>query len=494
MTHALLCLSLALPMSLGASAALAQSPEPDPVLDQQLVLSEMAGTPVAPDAGITATFASDGSLSGLGGCNSYSAAWQSDGTSLTIGPIAATLKACDEATDALESQYFRILQDAATSSLDGSALTIAAADGTTLVYGGDAPVPALVGAWQLSTFGGTAVPRGTVATAIFGADGSLTGSGGCNTYSGTYTTDGASLSISPLAATRLFCADTGEIEPAYLDALQAATGWAVDGGTLTISSTVDLVFGNGSAPTGTLTGQPWSLVTQGGETVDPTLGISATFADDGTVSGSGGCNQYNATYTVDGDTIAIGPIAATRMACAPHIGDAEAAYFTALESAMGFVVGGADLIIATADGSTLEFQVQGGPPPSSAPTAEPSAASSPAATGSIFGAWQMTEFAGQALPGGVLDISIAFADDGTFSGNGGCSDYAGTYTLSGSTIAFKDFVPPVADSGCNVTAKSLQESFFSLVPFLDTAEVTDGTLSILSALAGGTGFTFEPAQ
>jgi putative lipoprotein len=35
----------------------------------------------------------------------------------------------------------------------------------------------------------------------------------------------------------------------------------------------------------------------------------------GRVSGFAGCNQYNATYTLVGDSLVIGPVVATRMAC-----------------------------------------------------------------------------------------------------------------------------------------------------------------------------------
>lgn len=487
-------------MSFGASAALAQSPEPYP-LGAEIALTEMAGTAVEPGAGITAIFAIDstgGTLSGSGGCNSYSATWDSDGATLTVGPIAATLMACDPTTDALESQYLGLLQAAATWSLEGTVVTVVSADGSTLVFGGGDEASALVGEWQLVTFGGTPVPGGIVATAIFGEDGSLTGSGGCNTFSGTYTVDGASLSVGPLAATRMACEATGEIEPAYLDMLQTATGWSVDGGTLTIDSTFPLVFSNGTAPEGSLTGQAWYLATMDGAAVDPSLGTSATFAEDGTVSGSGGCNQYNAGYAADGTSISIGPIAATRMACEPAVSTAENEFFTAMEAAVGYVVSGDTLVISMGDGSVLEFTTGVAPTPSAAPTAgasaAPTAGASSIATGGIVGSWQMTEFAGQSLPGGLLDISITFADDGTFTGNGGCNEYSGTWTLTGTTIALKDFVPGTENTTCDITTKGLEDAFFSLVPFLDTAELTDGSLSIVSALAGNTGFTFAPAS
>ncbi len=500
MTRTMLCLALALPMSLGAGAATAQSPSPDPVLDQELTLSELAGAAIAPDSGITATFAADGSVTGSGGCNTYSASWKSDGTSLTVGPIAATLSSCDSSTDALESSYLAALQAAATWSLDGSALVIVSADGTTLVYGGEGDSAALAGEWPLVSVDGTPVPTGVMASADFGPDGALTGSGGCNQFSGTYTSDGASITVGPLASTRKYCEDSSTIEGLYLDALQGASTWAIDGGTLIIEGTGTLVFGESTASADDLTGQTWILVSQAGEAVDPSLGTSATFGADGRVTGGGGCNQYNASYSTDGDTIAIGPISATRMACPPHVDAAESAYFSALENATGFAIDGPDLVIATTDGSTLEFQAQAGPPPSpgasTGPTAVPSAAAVPSGqpSGDIVGAWTMTEYAGQALPGGMLHIGITFAADGTFSGNGGCNDFTGSWSLDGTRIALSGVVPATGGT-CDATSQSLEQGFLSLLPFLDTAQINEaGTLSLVSALAGGTGFSFAPAN
>ncbi len=54
---------------------------------------------------------------------------------------------------------------------------------------------------------------------------------------------------------------------------------------------------------------------------------------DSEVSGHGGCNRFAGRYTFDGTTIKIGPLAATRMACAPEVMDAEGTWFRILEGA-----------------------------------------------------------------------------------------------------------------------------------------------------------------
>jgi heat shock protein HslJ len=52
---------------------------------------------------------------------------------------------------------------------------------------------------------------------------------------------------------------------------------------------------------------------------------------DGTVSGSGGCNTFNGPYTLTGDQLTMGPLAATKMACEEPIASVETAYLAAMD-------------------------------------------------------------------------------------------------------------------------------------------------------------------
>jgi putative lipoprotein len=53
-------------------------------------------------------------------------------------------------------------------------------------------------------------------------------------------------------------------------------------------------------------------------------------AADGKVSGSSGCNRISGKMTIDGAHMSFGPIASTRMACAPAIMDQESKFLAAL--------------------------------------------------------------------------------------------------------------------------------------------------------------------
>ena len=59
---------------------------------------------------------------------------------------------------------------------------------------------------------------GTTVTAIFGTDGTVRGSAGCNTFNGGYQVSGASIRIGPLASTRMACSPEAIMtqEQAYL--------------------------------------------------------------------------------------------------------------------------------------------------------------------------------------------------------------------------------------------------------------------------------------
>lgn len=507
--RALLSILAAAPFLAGVPV-LAQSPAPIQVLDVEWTLTQLDGAAVPADPAITATFASDGALSGSGGCNDYSATWSSeDGFELRVSDLLATFAACSADVDARESSYFALIQDADTWTLDGSAVVVNTSSGASLVFGGETETPdalGLVGDWTLATVDGEAPPADMVVTLSIGADGTLAGQA-CNVYNAGYAaTDRGQLTVEPIVSTRMSCGgDQDAFERTYLDGLQAASGWGTQMTRLTIFGAAELVFGEGGATDATLTGQEWSLTSIGGARLPAGTGITASFGDDGTVTGSGGCNRYTGPYTVDGESISVGPLAATRMSCGTTADDLERTYLGALEAASGFAIAGTDLVIATTMDLTLEFSTSAGPveptestEPPVVPSPTPTVAATPAPSGSvtagdIVGSWQMTSYAGTPLPGGILNIDITFADDGTFGGFGGCNDFSGEWSLDGTRLALTGFT--AATSGaCDQMTAGLEQGFFSLLPFIDSAELgADGTLSLASAFAPQQSFVFARA-
>lgn len=70
-----------------------------------------------------------------------------------------------------------------------------------------------------------------------------------------------------------------------------------------------------------------------------------SFPQAGQVGGSGGCNRYGGPVDITGEAIRFGPLASTRMACSPAIGDQEGRFFAALRSATRFVVTAEDKLV-----------------------------------------------------------------------------------------------------------------------------------------------------
>jgi heat shock protein HslJ len=90
--------------------------------------------------------------------------------------------------------------------------------------------------WVLSSLNGNALIEGTEITLNF-TEASVQGSAGCNTYSGSYTASEDSLRLSGMEWTEMGCPEPAGIleqEQAYLQALNAAASFRVDGDRLEV--------------------------------------------------------------------------------------------------------------------------------------------------------------------------------------------------------------------------------------------------------------------
>lgn len=199
--------------------------------------------------------------------------------------------------------------------------------------------------WTVTSIAGAPTLPEARPTLSFAADGTVSGSSGCNQYSGAYRRDGSSLTFGGIASTLMGCeGERGLQETAFLAALNGATTWRHGPDGLLISGPAgDIVAGEGiaegppgdaasGAPITDLAGTSWVLLEMGG-TVDfahlvPTLAFGA----DGQLSGFAGCNQFNAPYAISGAGLTLGSLAMTKMACARPGSVVESTYVEALVS------------------------------------------------------------------------------------------------------------------------------------------------------------------
>ena len=191
-------------------------------------------------------------------------------------------------------------------------------------------------------------------------DGSVSGSTGCNDFSGTYTVDGDALTIELGPMTQKACTDPAlqAQETAIVERLPKVASYAVTDDGLTLSdesSTALLVYAvNDTAVAGT----SWVAtgVNNGKDAVSSTAltdKLTAVFGPDNILSGSGGCNTFTAEYTVAGsDGLQFGPIASTRMACADDVMQLESEYFAALGNTVSYKISGDSLTLRDGDGAT----------------------------------------------------------------------------------------------------------------------------------------------
>jgi heat shock protein HslJ len=87
-----------------------------------------------------------------------------------------------------------------------------------------------------------------------------------------------------------------------------------------------------------------------------TARATIAFTQEGSVSGAGPCNTYQATQSVPYPWFALGPIASTRRAC-PELGQ-EGAYFEALSEMRFAEVAGTVLILSDDAGREMVFQAE----------------------------------------------------------------------------------------------------------------------------------------
>ncbi|MEM1316319.1 MAG: META domain-containing protein [Pseudomonadota bacterium] len=85
-----------------------------------------------------------------------------------------------------------------------------------------------------------------------------------------------------------------------------------------------------------LAGSEWTPETLAGEPTPEGVEIFIQFGADGAAAGSAGCNRFTGGYAESGDSLALGPFAATRMACPTPVMEAEDAFFEIVQATRGF--------------------------------------------------------------------------------------------------------------------------------------------------------------
>jgi heat shock protein HslJ len=190
-------------------------------------------------------------------------------------------------------------------------------------------------------------------------EGQISGRAGINRYFAGYEQDGSSLRIGNTGSTQMAGPqDLMDQEQAFLSALGSVASFQI------VGEQLRLLNGDGIAVLSlvpslepALSPNTWSAtgVNNGKGGVSSLLAgskVVVRFDEDGRISGNSGCNRFQGSYEINGESLNVGPLASTRKMCASPEGimEQEANVLQALEKASTFKM----------DGSSLELRDDSG--------------------------------------------------------------------------------------------------------------------------------------
>ena len=189
----------------------------------------------------TLTFLAGGQLAGSTGCNRFTGTYEQSGADLSVATGAMTEMACPGPVGAQETAVIAALARVALAAVASDNLVLKDAQGAQLLT----YAPGLAGL-EGTSWTATGINNGKQAvvsdattsaiTAHFGTDNVLSGFGGCNSYTATWTpTPPDSLTIGPLGSTLKLCEqEVQDAENQYFAALAKVTTYQLEGNQLTL--------------------------------------------------------------------------------------------------------------------------------------------------------------------------------------------------------------------------------------------------------------------
>lgn len=211
--------------------------------------------------------------------------------------------------------------------------------------------------WVLTELTGRTLLDRSKPTVQFAGD-RVTGSDGCNRYTGRYTVARQAFKVvPPLAATQMACApEIAAQASAFIEALSVAGSYRIRDDQLELLAASGGVLARFAPQSPELANTSWNVVgiNNGKGGVARLLAgtnVTVQFAGDGQASGWSSCNRWNAGYTADRSSLKFGEAVVTRKACAePGVMDQERQFLAALASVAKMRLEGDRLEMRTPDG------------------------------------------------------------------------------------------------------------------------------------------------
>jgi heat shock protein HslJ len=225
-----------------------------------------------------------------------------------------------------------------------------------------------------------------------------------------------------------------------------------------------------------LAGTEWQLVSYGD--LDEPLSViqnhppTITF-EEGEAGGSGSCNSYGGSYSLEGQRLRFGELAWTEMACGElGVMDQEMAFLGILSAVESFELSGGALTLSGPEG-TLHF--------------EPPAAPEPRPLEGVL--WQLERFV--SIEGDVVAAEAALArfpitaffGEGQLSGTTGCNNYGAPYVIDGDRIEFPDAFFRTEAECLDEGANQQEARFLQSIQAVQSYQIADNALIL--AFPGG---------
>lgn len=194
-------------------------------------------------------------------------------------------------------------------------------------------------------------------------DGRYTASGGCNGIGGEYTlSKNGRIKFSQGMSTMMACEDM-DVEDQLKKVLAAADNYTINGNTLSLNKARMAPLARFEAVETSVAGNEL----EGTWEVDYVSGVRIAFAGlypnrkptitfniaDNKAYGNSSCNNFNTTFTIDGNNIKFNDPASTRMACP---GEGEAVFFKTLKTVSKYSVSGNTLNLIMGDIAVIRLQ------------------------------------------------------------------------------------------------------------------------------------------
>ncbi|WP_305092077.1 META domain-containing protein [Prescottella sp. R16] len=227
------------------AASTATAPQ-DALWGRTFLSTSVTGTAIPGGGPLEVAFPERDRIAMSAGCNRGVGSVDLSGGVVRTGPIATTMMACPGDLEAADTWMTDVFAAAPTWTLADDVLTLSS-PGVTIALADkkttDPDRPVVGTTWTVETLitpdaiTSSQAIEAADANLTIGQDGQVSGSSGCNRFSGPVSVGDSTITFGPLASTRMACTDesVADVERSVLHVLDGEATYAVDGPTMRLT-------------------------------------------------------------------------------------------------------------------------------------------------------------------------------------------------------------------------------------------------------------------